>query len=408
MAGANHKPYLFWIAAAVIATAVSVVLLVRGNGSVERRALYIVGVPEKGATLFFGDKQCSTCHAVNGSGGRVAPDLSGQRPVAPAMGWLTAVLWNHAPGMWRQMRHGNVSYPHLNSEEMAHILAFLYQAGNVDPAGDANAGQRVFDEKGCSRCHSVRSSGAKTAPELSAVAASGGSSAWTRAMWNHAQAMVDPVTRALGHWPQFTGAEMNDLIAYVGAGTSKAQGKEQSIRGSAEHGWQVFQAKCIQCHSVRGQGGSVGPELGPQTELPLSTAQFAGVLWNHAPAMLRVVRDSGMPAPLLEGDQIVDLRMFLASLRYFEPTGSALVGERVFTERGCAGCHGSAAEGTQMAPALHSGPDAFTTVSFTTALWKHGPKMVDRAEESGAPWPILQATDIGDLVSFLNEPPRRK
>jgi len=324
------------------------------------------------------------------------------------MGWLTAVLWNHAPGMWRQMRHGNVSYPHLNSEEMAHILAFLYQAGNIDPAGDPNAGQRVFNEKGCLQCHSVRSSGGKTAPELSTVAGSGGSSAWTRAMWNHAQAMVDPVTRALGHWPQFTGSEMNDLIAYVGAGAPNARERVHPVRGSAERGWQVFQAKCIQCHSVRGQGGAVGPELGPQTELPLSTAQFAGVLWNHAPTMLKVVRNSGIPALLLEGDQIVDLQMFLASLRYFEPTGSAFVGERVFTERGCAGCHGSAAEGTQLAPSLRAGPEAFTTVSFTTALWKHGPKMVDRAEDSGTQWPILQAADIGDLVSFLNEPPRHK
>jgi mono/diheme cytochrome c family protein len=99
--------------------------------------------------------------------------------------------------------------------------------------------------------------------------------------------------------------------------------------------------------------------------------------------------------------------MFLASLRYFEPTGSAFVGERVFTERGCAACHGSAAEGTHLAPRLRSRPEAFTTVSFATALWKHGPKMVDRAEESGTQWPILQATDIGDLVSFLNESPRR-
>jgi cytochrome c2 len=407
MAGLNHKHYRFWIAVAVVATAILVVLLMRQSRSGERRALYIVGVPEKGAELFYGDKQCSTCHAVNGSGGRVAPDLSGKRPSTPAMGWLTAVLWNHAPGMWRQMRHGNVSYPHLNSEEMAHILAFLYEAGNVDPPGDPNAGQRVFDEKGCVQCHSVRSSGGKTAPELSTVAGSGGSSAWTRAMWNHAQAMVDPVTRALGHWPQFTGSEMNDLIAYVGAGASNARERVHPVRGSAERGWQVFQTKCIQCHSVRGQGGAVGPELGPQTELPLSTSQFAGVLWNHAPTMLKVVRGLGIPA-LLEGDQIVDLQMFLASLRYFEPTGSAFVGERVFTERGCAGCHGSAAEGTQQAPPLRSGPEAFTTVSFTTALWKHGPKMVDRAEESGTRWPMLQATDIGDLVSFLNERTRHK
>lgn len=404
-----RKQGLVWIAAASLAiVALAAVLAWERWTVVRRQPLYIVGVPEKGAVLFFGEKQCATCHSINGSGGRVAPDLSGKRPGRPAMGWLTTVLWNHAPGMWRQMRHGNVSYPHLNQEEMAHLLAFLYQAGNVDRTGDPGVGQQVFNEKGCVQCHSVRSSGGKTAPELSGVAA-GGSGAWTRAMWNHAQSMIEPVTHSLGRWPQFTGNQMNDLIAYVSAGAPAAGAtRGNQVRGSAERGWQVFQKKCIDCHSVRGQGGKLGPELGPETDLPLSAAQFASVLWNHAPAMLRQGRGRGIAAPLLEGDEIVDLQTFLASLRYFEPGGSAFVGERVFSERGCARCHGPTAEGTNLGPRLRSGPEAFTAVSFTSALWKHGPRMVDRAEELGVKWPVLEATDIGDLVSFLNEPVRRK
>jgi cytochrome c2 len=395
---------LFWIAAALIVVVALAGVLFRERWQPSRRSLYIVGVPEKGAALFFGDKQCATCHSINGSGGRVAPDLSGKRPGAPAMGWLTAVVWNHAPGMWRQMRRGNVSYPHLSSEEMAHILAFLYQAASVDRAGDPSAGERVFNEKGCSRCHSIRSSGGTTAPDLSPIAASGSASAWTRAMWNHAQSMVDPVTKALGQWPQFTGSEMNNLIAYASAGAPSTLTQGNQLRGSAERGWQIFQRKCIECHSVRGQGGNVGPELGPEHDLAVGEAQFASALWNHAPAMLRKVREKGASLPLLQGDEVADLETFLASLRYFEPAGSAFVGERVFTERGCAHCHGSEGEGTKTAPRLRSGPEAFTTVSFATALWKHGPHMVDRAEESGVPWPVLKATDIGDLVSFLNGP----
>jgi mono/diheme cytochrome c family protein len=84
-----------------------------------------------------------------------------------------------------------------------------------------------------------------------------------------------------------------------------------------------------------------------------------------------------------------------------------LVGERVFTERGCAHCHGPGAQGTKLGPQLRSSSEAFTTVSFTTALWRHGPHMMDRAEESGQPWPVLQPGDIGDLVSFLNGPARK-
>jgi mono/diheme cytochrome c family protein len=176
------------IAAALIAIAALVSVPVWQRWRATRRSVYIVGVPEKGAALFFGSKQCGTCHSISGSGGGVAPDLSKTRPGTPAMGWLTAVLWNHAPGMFRQMRRGNVAYPHLNSEEMANILAFLYQSASAGGSGDPSAGQRVFDGKGCSHCHSIRNSGGKTAPDL-AVPAAGSTSAAP-----HTIHVIEPIT----------------------------------------------------------------------------------------------------------------------------------------------------------------------------------------------------------------------
>jgi mono/diheme cytochrome c family protein len=307
--------------------------------------------------------------------------------------------------MWRQM-HGEKLQ--LNQEEMANILAFLYQAGSADKPGDPAAGQKVFDAKGCVRCHAVRSSGATAAPDLSKVAAAGDNLAWMHAMWNHAQSMVEPVTKELGAWPQFTGAEMNDLVAYVNGGPSRTIQEDGDLRGSADHGWEVFQAKCIQCHSVRGKGGKIGPELGPDHDLPRTSAQFAAVLWNHAPAMLQHAREARLAAPTLQGEEITDVLRFLASLRYFEPTGSPFLGQRVFAERGCASCHGPSAEGTRNAPKLRAGADAFTMVSFATALWSHGPAMNTRAEKLGIPWPSLEPGDIGELISFLNDPGRKK
>ncbi len=401
--GGNRRR--LWIGAGLIAVAVLVAVFVKARRlPVTTRALYIVGVPEKGAALFYGDKQCAVCHSVNGSGGRVAPDLTGLHPGAPAMGWLTTVLWNHAPGMWRQFRQQGKSYPQLDPQEMADVLAFLYQSGNVDPAGNSSAGQRVFSEKGCVDCHSVAGVGGKTAPDLSTIGSGADSTAWTRAMLNHAGSMVDPITARLGQWPQFTGKEMNDLIAFVSHGAPRKAANAGEAAGDAEHGWSVFQSRCIQCHSVNGQGGRSAPELGPQNELPLTNTQFAAVFWNHAPEMLRQSKETGIPAPSFQGQEMRDLLTFLASLRYFEPTGTATAGAKVFADRGCAACHGSIAEGTPAGPALKAGTEPYTAVSFTVALWQHGPKMVDRSVEMGIPWPILKSTDIGDLVSFLNAP----
>ena len=83
-----------------------------------------------------------------------------------------------------------------------------------------------------------------------------------------------------------------------------------------------------------------GQRWGRNIELPLTTAQFAAVFWNHAPEMLQESHDSAIPPPVFQGQEMVDLLAFLASLRYFEPTGSAVTGAQVFSERGCAACHG--------------------------------------------------------------------
>ena len=382
----KRQQILMWIVAAVAGTAALVaVLSAEFRQPAPRHALYVIGIPEQGSALFFGSKHCSICHSVNGEGGRRAPDLGRIRPSPPAMGWLAMALWNHAPGMARQMR--GAKSPQLNQQEMAHILAFLYQATTADRPGDPTAGKTVFESKGCGHCHAGRN-------------ASANPGAWMTAMWNHAHSMIAPVTSQFGKWPQFQGNEMTDLIAYV-TSQSKTPGTKTSL-GSAERGWSTFQAKCMACHSVRGSGGHVGPELGPDHELPVSPAQFATVLWNHAPAMVASANQAAVESPNLQGDEIADILQFLVSLRYFEPTGSPLLGERIFAERGCALCHGPAAQGGKDGPKLRAQGEAFTTVSLATAFWSHGPAMGTRAEHLGITWPTLKATDIGDLIAFLN------
>jgi mono/diheme cytochrome c family protein len=405
MTWSGRKQLLLWIAAALVGGGALVTILIRERAPAPaRRALYVIGVPERGAEMFFGGQQCSFCHSIRGHGGQIAPDLAVKRPGTPPMGWFATAMWNHAPGMYRNLRTGR-SFPQLDTQQMADMLAFLYQSSNFDRSGDPVAGEKVFRDKGCITCHSVRGAGGKSAPELSGLGA-GGPNELTRAMWNHTQSMIEPITNTLGHWPQFKGDEMADLIAYASQGRGVQEPRKENKPGDAVRGWNVFQARCIQCHSVRGHGGSLGPELGPERDLPLTTMQFASVLWNHAPSMAKLGRQNGIALPQLQREEMADLAAFLASLRFFEPAGSPFVGEGVFKLRGCAGCHGADAEGTQLGPRLRAVGDALTATSFTAALWRHSPKMIARAEETGVPWPILEPSDIGDLVSFLNSQQR--
>lgn len=401
-----NRQLLIWVLAAVGASGLLVsVLMWQHKYARTRWSIFMVGDPHIGAKLFFEKEGCGHCHSVNGVGGKLAPDLGFARAPQSNLSQLVSTMWNHAPRMWDRMHQEKVAYPDLCNEEMAHLFAFLYTARYVDEPGDEYKGQRLFASKGCVRCHAVRGEGGEIGPDLAGVSGVNTPIRWTQAMWNHAPAMEQGAERLHLAWPKFQGREMNDLLAYI-RDVSKGERREtELLPASPERGWAIFQAKsCIACHSVRGKGGRLGPELGPGRQLPLTLAQFAGLMWNHSPEMWESTEARKIPRPTFHGQEIADLIAFLSSLRYFEPMGSPQMGETLFGERGCARCHGAQAEGAKLGPELRGRGMPTTAITLATALWGHGPNMYQRTRELGRPWPTLSETDVGDVVAFLNEP----
>ncbi len=399
----TKRQFVVWGVAALIAIALLVGAVVRHNRGEPRWGYFLVGDPHTGARLFFEKKGCAHCHSVSGSGGKLAPDLGYQREVQAGLNQLVTAMWNHAPRMWERMRKEKVNYPDLRNDEMAHLFAFLYAARYVDEPGDPIQGQRLFQVKGCLRCHAVRGQGGDVGPDLAKVSGVDTPIRWTQAMWNHAPAMEAGVRRLNLSWPKFEGREMNDLLAYIRGLSGGLRRETELLPASPERGWKIFQEKsCLSCHSVRGKGGKLGPELGPRRHLPLTIVQFAGLMWNHSPEMWQALKAQSIPRPKFEGQELADLVAFLSSLRYFEPVGSPLVGQTSFAERGCDHCHGAQGQGTRLGPTLRGGGRVTTSITLATALWGHGPNMYKRAQELGRPWPTLTEADVGDLVAFLN------
>jgi cytochrome c2 len=85
------------------------------------------GDPRKGRELATA-KGCLGCHSLDGTGGKVGPDLAKVKGLdsAPA---VIAALWNHGFIMAERAERRHVTWPRLRPEEMGHLVAFLRSLG---------------------------------------------------------------------------------------------------------------------------------------------------------------------------------------------------------------------------------------------------------------------------------------
>jgi mono/diheme cytochrome c family protein len=119
----------------------------------------------RGKALFVG-YGCNSCHAINGQGGKLGPDLTyiGFRKTPQ---WLD--LWLKDPSAWKV----NTLMPHfyLNDEVRSDIVAYLSslkgEPYRQNPPWNAPGlkdnpvaqGQSIFEHVGCAGCHGVGGKG---------------------------------------------------------------------------------------------------------------------------------------------------------------------------------------------------------------------------------------------------------
>ena len=211
----SQRQLLIWVLAALAASALLAGVLLRRHQQTRRRwNAFLLGSPHSGARLFE-KKGCIRCHAVNGWGSQTGPDLGLERPSHSSLNELVTAMWNCAPRMLERIKTDRIPYPFLGQEDMAHLFAFLYTSRYIDEPGDAPQGERLFQTKGCARCHAVRGSGGGVGPDLSKVGGVDTPIVWAQLMWNHAPAMEkEAQTRGIP-WPKFKSGEVVDILEYL-------------------------------------------------------------------------------------------------------------------------------------------------------------------------------------------------
>jgi cytochrome c2 len=333
----------------------------------------------------FESLSCVECHSVNGKGGTIGPDLGrvADRGFTPAS--LAATMWNHAPAMWAAMKQQGIGAGYMNEQAAADLFAYFYSTRFFEMPGDAARGKRAFTSRGCSNCHGLKEGLLPRVKPVSQWESLGDPVALTEAMWNHAPTMLAETQLKHQAWPALTAQELTDILIYLRSQPFPPSRPATFQIGAASDGEAVFRARgCAGCH----------PSV---TDLAASTdgrtlTDVAADMWNHEPIMAKAGATPGKFAP----GEMRDLLGYLWAQQFFEDKGVASNGRRTFHAKRCASCHEDAAG---KAPKLAGSFDGTTMVS---ALWRHGPAMLEQMKKDGVPWPRFEGSQMADLIAYLN------
>jgi len=349
----------------------------------------------------FGDKGCAKCHAIFGVGGTVGPDLA-RTQTSRSFYDLAAAMWNHLPKMTEQMRKAGIARPNLSPSETGDLIAFLYTANYFEKAADPKEGRRVFSDKRCITCHQVGGSGGVRGPSLDSLGQYNSPIFLAAAMWNHGPSMTEAMRAAGITRPNFTQAELQNLIAFIKS--ASPVGEQQPLYllpGRPDQGQRLFVQKgCIECHSVKGRGGQVGGELA-QRAVRLSMVQFAANMWNKAPAMTKEMGRRKIPLPQLNAGEMADIVGYLYSVQYFARPGDARRGQELLASKGCLRCHSVRGKGGNVGPDFERAKELDQPVTVVAAMWNHASGMAEKMREKAVTWPAFTEQEMGDLVAYL-------
>jgi mono/diheme cytochrome c family protein len=185
-------------------------------------------------------------------------------------------------------------------------------ARTPDPA----AGARLFETKGCVRCHAINGSGGKDGPDLGRTERPRSLYEVAAAMWNHLPGMAPGIRTSLAARPYMTSAEMSDLITFLYAPTSLGE-RPPDPSGDPRRGRQLVADKgCLGCHSLSGPGGKAAGNLSSLKGVDSPWTVIA-TMWNHSFLMeLKSQEEKAAAWPRLSPDELRDLVAFLRAHAY--------------------------------------------------------------------------------------------
>lgn len=196
-----------------------------------------------------------------------------------------------------------------------------------------------------------------------------------------------------------------NLIIFLAAALPAAA----SVQGDSSRGAVLFeQQKCVNCHSVNGNGGKSGPDLGKLTAKAFTPVTLLTDIWNHAPAMWPAMEAAGVATPKLNAQQSADIFAYLYLARYSGVTGDAAKGRKVFIAKGCAECHNITSTNASGGAAVMKWESIVDAIELSRQMWVHSPQMRQAAKDRGVKFQNISAAEMTDMIAYLKSLPQTK
>jgi cytochrome c2 len=271
------------------------------------------GNADSGKRLFTA-KNCVFCHQIGGVGGVWGPNLDLFGQTASPIN-IAAAMWNHGPAMAEAMRARGIDRPNLRPAELRDLVAYLRSTApqqldsqvSVLP-GRVSDGRLLFAKKQCIRCHSIQATGGKVGPDLGRRGLHRDVIELAAALWNKMPAMLRAMKLRKIAVPAVKPEEMADLIAYLRSFQYFGE------PGNAARGRRVLAEKqCLTCHSLTGEGGTVGPDFSRVKGVD-SPAAVISAMWNHGGVMVQRAQERNIPWPELTPEEMTHVMAFFERL----------------------------------------------------------------------------------------------
>lgn len=189
----------------------------------------------------------------------------------------------------------------------------------------------------------------------------------------------------------------------AGNGTGQVRSGQGALPQDPLTGRALFAEKgCVNCHAVWGQGGGLGPDL-TRAKIGLSLLDFAGVLWNHSPAMIEMMRSRRIPRHTISTTEMAHLASFLYSLDYFDSPGDPRAGEALFSGKGCILCHSVGGKGGNVGPALDGFKQFASPLFLVRGMWSHGPRMTIKMAKLRVTPPRFHGHELADIFAYIQK-----